>query len=579
MTNADFAPDLRSLEPDYQILTELNESAEARTYLARHLQLNRDVTITVVSAMNESERRALARFEADVSRLRTLRHPNVIPVIEGRRLGADQFAVVRARVRGSSLDQLVRAVGPIPQPRVGGMLDQLRSALDWARAHGISDRHVSDDTVIVQQGSGRLLLSFELAPGTEGLPSDACDDARTIGSLAWQMLSGQRFNAAQLESLGAMRPDLPSDIVAETNALVHCSHGGAVRDVSAYIARLRANEAASESPERATLVSDAGVATAPLGAAPLADSVRVEPPNPTPRSAPVVLPRRDRIGVATPAVVPVKSGWGFGARFAMGVAVLAVIALVAFVLMQRDTGIKPDRSAQLVNPTDRQAAGDVGLHAPPDSAVQELPTTPLATSPREIPSTMSATKPVPVPAPARLDSLGAVDSTRLSPPDTRRHEPPRTTPPVMFPEPAMTPTAPKATVPTASADSASGDACNSPAQPDQHRCLMRAIDENDVTLNAVYNRLITALNSHARANPDGADADVVERLRSVQRSWLDTRDQNCHTVGTGPLYARDRARCFANESARRTRELSRMLDSVNTPRPDSTSERGRLTIR
>ena len=39
--------DLSKLDKNYQILTELHAEAGSRTYLARHLQLNRDVTITV----------------------------------------------------------------------------------------------------------------------------------------------------------------------------------------------------------------------------------------------------------------------------------------------------------------------------------------------------------------------------------------------------------------------------------------------------------------------------------------------------------------------------------------------------
>ena len=38
---------LSKLDDKYQILTELHHCGESRTYLARHLELNRDVTITV----------------------------------------------------------------------------------------------------------------------------------------------------------------------------------------------------------------------------------------------------------------------------------------------------------------------------------------------------------------------------------------------------------------------------------------------------------------------------------------------------------------------------------------------------
>src|SRR4051812_2957534 len=244
MQTADFTPDLSKLDTDYQILTELQQSAESRTYLARHLTLNRDVAITVIGAASENDKRILTRYAADVERLRTLRHANVIPVIEGRWLTDTQFAVVRARVRGSSLDQLVTAVGPIPQARIADIVEQVRAALEWARANNLADRHVAQDAMIFQQGSGRVLLSFDLAPDSDGSPADECDDARTIGSLSWEMLSGQRLDGAELKSLAAIRPDLPRAVLAETNALVHCWRGGPPRDIAAYVALLRSTDPA-----------------------------------------------------------------------------------------------------------------------------------------------------------------------------------------------------------------------------------------------------------------------------------------------------------------------------------------------
>src|SRR5438067_6786887 len=99
------ADPISKLDSDYQILTELQRSGESRTYLARHLTLNRDVTITVTQAAGDKSH--LMRFAADAEKLVNERHPNIVPVIEGRWLGDDAYAVVRARVRGSTLDQLL----------------------------------------------------------------------------------------------------------------------------------------------------------------------------------------------------------------------------------------------------------------------------------------------------------------------------------------------------------------------------------------------------------------------------------------------------------------------------------------
>jgi uncharacterized protein YecT (DUF1311 family) len=562
MQNADFTPDLTGLDKDYQILTELQQSAESRTFLARHLQLNRDVTITVMCAVTADDKRVLARYEADVERLKTLRHPNVIPVIEGRRLGEDQFAVVRARVRGSSLDQLVSAVGPIPQQRVAGILEQVNAALEWARTNGLADRHVAQDSMIFQQGSGRVLLSFDLAPGADGAPDDPCDDARTIGSLAWEMLSGQRLDAPELKSLAAMRPDLSRAIVQETNALVHCWRGGPPRDIGAYVAMLGAPEPLPvvgrprETPVVWTPAVDASAPKpTPISATPIASpAVNAAPAGPTPVNP--TPPSQEFMARSTrrPAMefMPVaKSGWGFNARLLSAVALIAVLAAIGFLLLHRDRKVVDRTAVSSVSPG-TEAAGEVALHARNDTAA----------APRRV-------TPAVVPAPTPSIAQPAAPRAGFVLPPTRRHEPPRTEPSATFPSPAAT--NPPATTNPSPAEPApeSGNVCDSPASSDQRRCLAEAIDRNDVELNSVYRRLVVALATQAKLSPDDTTADPVERLRNAQRNWVDARDQQCHSVGSGPLYARERSKCFADQSAKRTRELTQQLNDVGVVRPDT----------
>ena len=96
----EFSPDLGGLEPDYQIQTELRHSRRSRTFLARHLGLNRDVTIQVLGTPGNDNDNSLTLFASDARALSVIRHPNVVPVLEARWLAGGTFAVVRPRVRG-----------------------------------------------------------------------------------------------------------------------------------------------------------------------------------------------------------------------------------------------------------------------------------------------------------------------------------------------------------------------------------------------------------------------------------------------------------------------------------------------
>jgi uncharacterized protein YecT (DUF1311 family) len=101
----------------------------------------------------------------------------------------------------------------------------------------------------------------------------------------------------------------------------------------------------------------------------------------------------------------------------------------------------------------------------------------------------------------------------------------------------------------------SGDPCDSPAPVDQRSCLNRSIVQNDADLNRTYQDLL------AQSQKSGGP-ELEERLKQSQREWINTRDSECLSSGQGALWARGRARCLADHSARRTAELQRTLNSL-----------------
>jgi len=101
----------------------------------------------------------------------------------------------------------------------------------------------------------------------------------------------------------------------------------------------------------------------------------------------------------------------------------------------------------------------------------------------------------------------------------------------------------------------SGDPCDSPAPVDQRSCLNRSIVKNDADLNQTYQDVL------AQSRKSGG-SDLEDRLRQSQRDWINTRESECQSSGQGALWARARARCLADHSAKRTAELQRTLSSL-----------------
>jgi uncharacterized protein YecT (DUF1311 family) len=566
---AEFAPNLSKLESEYQILTELHRSADSRTYLARHLEFNRDVTITVVRAPagNVEGESALRHFASDARSLTTMRHANVIPVIEGRWLDDGAFAIVRARVRGSTLEQVLDAAGPLSPARAAWALEQVNGALAWARANGISHRYVSASALIFQQGSGRVLLSLDPPPvATNALPN-VCDDARTIGRLATEMLGGVG-SAATRGSLADVRSDLPPAVIGGIEMLTHCDTSASPPDVGAV---LRSLESVGDG---AAVPAEASVAAT--------RAVDVEPGAPS-----VALPRAAAALPATAAndeaVVVVNHGMSFGARVATAAIVIAALIIVGVVLLHRRAG--PTQSASTVGDTSTQSGGDIALRsARPDTAVIDptmvtptivSPPAPIMTpAPGTAPPAMyppvASTVAPSVAASAQVDSMRAVMDSIANAARAaavargRLHEPERPLVPLLrMPPPGS------GSSDTMSSASANADVCASPAQSDQQSCATAAKSRGDGDVSAALDRVIAALRRQVNAAPGDPDPASVTRLRQAQESWRSDREAFCRDAGVAPMFGRERGRCYSDRAAARVRELQQMLDTL--PQRDSTS--------
>src|ERR1700730_4385802 len=102
------------------------------------------------------------------------------------------------------------------------------------------------------------------------------------------------------------------------------------------------------------------------------------------------------------------------------------------------------------------------------------------------------------------------------------------------------------------------DPCDSPTTVNQRSCLNRSIAANDADLNRTYQELI------AQAGKSGGP-ELQDRFQQSQRDWINQRDNDCNgqtPSENGKLWAKARARCLADYSAKRTAELQRNLNNL-----------------
>jgi serine/threonine-protein kinase len=148
----------------YRIVRLLGRGGMGAVYLARDLTLEREVAIKVVKTEADS-REVYDRFRREAKTAARLSHPNIVPLHAfGEVEGMPYF--VMGYVRGESLATRLRREGKLSEGEARRVLAEIADALDHAHRQGVVHRDVKPDNVLLEDESGRALLTdFGVAKG------------------------------------------------------------------------------------------------------------------------------------------------------------------------------------------------------------------------------------------------------------------------------------------------------------------------------------------------------------------------------------------------------------------------------
>ena len=214
-----------ALAGEYSLQRELGRGGMGIVYLARDVQLDRDVAITVLpSHLARAETRE--RFLREARTAAGLSHPHIVPI---HRVGdVDGFVFfVMSYVEGETLGERLRRSGPLPAAEAARVMREVAWALAYAHGRGIVHRDVKPDNILLEAGTGRALVTdFGIAHGgasggviTEsgqvmgtahfmspeqaaGEPLDGRSDLYALGVVGYLAVSGRLpFEASNLPAL------------------------------------------------------------------------------------------------------------------------------------------------------------------------------------------------------------------------------------------------------------------------------------------------------------------------------------------------------------------------------------------
>jgi Tol biopolymer transport system component len=296
----------------YEIANLIGAGGMGEIYRAHDTRLGRDVAIKVLPEAFAQDADRLARFEREAKSIAALSHQNIIAIHDtGTHDG--QVFVVTELLEGETLRTRIQQ-GPLPLRKATDIAMQIARGLAAAHDKGIVHRDLKPENVFVRNDGQVKILDFGLArstvvssdatetvaavtdPGTvmgtvgymapeqmRGQPVDARTDLFALGTVLYEMLSGQRAFKGDTAAdtmiaivkedppeITALRPDIPP---ALQRIVRHCLEKNPVerfqsaRDVA--FALESATDSGATSIHEALSGVTAGTAPAPRSRLPL----------------------------------------------------------------------------------------------------------------------------------------------------------------------------------------------------------------------------------------------------------------------------------------------------------------------
>ena len=236
-------PVFTALADDFDIVGELGGAPGTRFLIATRKTTDgkrRDdsggrVIIEIVRPPEGDEAHALDHVASDTKLLSTLRHRRLVPILEGRWVGDDAFAVVREQVDDPSVADLLARGDPFTNVRTAAILREVHGLLQWAREHDVVHRRVTTDRVFLEPTSDRVRVEFAAGPLQRVRAVDATtEDVQTVVRLAVAMLSGPQTEETEGQSFAELRSDLPERLHEETERLLR--EASTDHDLTLYLA-------------------------------------------------------------------------------------------------------------------------------------------------------------------------------------------------------------------------------------------------------------------------------------------------------------------------------------------------------
>ncbi|MBA2665122.1 MAG: serine/threonine protein kinase [Bradymonadaceae bacterium] len=195
------------LDETYEILSLLGKGGFGAVYLARQINMEREVALKVLVASGPKFEEMVKRFRREVMAIRNLTHPNTIRIYDYRDESGILYYTMEA-LRGLTLKDLVEQNGPVSPKRAKQITRQILKSLSEAHSYGIVHRDLKPANIMLVDMHGETdfvkVLDFGIAkimsePGEEEEKEQLTSAGILVGTLRYmspEQITGDNIGPA-----------------------------------------------------------------------------------------------------------------------------------------------------------------------------------------------------------------------------------------------------------------------------------------------------------------------------------------------------------------------------------------------
>ncbi len=186
----------------YEVLEEIARGGMGIVYKARDTVLGRVVAYKVLGENLRDNETAVKYFLREARAAAALSHPNIVTVYDAGEQGNEYYMAMEF-VEGTTLKELIRRKGALPEDQVRYITVHCCRALQYAHSKGIVHRDIKSGNVMITRDKALKIMDFGLAKFVREYQKDHTQQVGTPFYMSPEQIIGTDIDhRADLYSLG-----------------------------------------------------------------------------------------------------------------------------------------------------------------------------------------------------------------------------------------------------------------------------------------------------------------------------------------------------------------------------------------